>query len=363
MSLSQTRARGTKDELVPLDDDTSDIEKTREKEAIKPPTNQTASEQLWSETLRICAVVGFYFFVSISMVFLNKNLMHQDFEFPLFITWYQLVVAIGCMWTLHHLGKHIDTFSMIPPIQFDTTVAKKVLPLACVFVGMISFNNLCLMYVEVTFYQVARSLTICFTIVFTYFILNDMTSAPAIQASAVVMTGFIIGSVGEVHFSWLGIIFGVISSAFVSLYGIYVKKVMPAVENDQWRLSMYNTLLSILLMFPTIVISGEASKLMECELLYETSTWVSMTITGVVGYLINIAVFLQIKYTSPLTNNISGTLKACVQTLFAMLIYRNPISSLNALGIILVILGSFWYSHIRYSEMKQKAAAQPSDKK
>jgi len=77
-----------------------------------------------------------------------------------------------------------------------------------------------------------------------------------------------------------------------------------------------------------------------------------MTITGIFGFLINIAVFMQIKFTSPLTNNIAGTLKACVQTLLAMVIYRNPISLANAIGIVLVIFGSFWYSNVRYAEMK-----------
>ena len=43
---------------------------------------------------------------------------------------------------------------MIPPIEFDMDIAKKVVVLAGIFVGMVSFNNLCLLYVEVTFYQV-----------------------------------------------------------------------------------------------------------------------------------------------------------------------------------------------------------------
>jgi GDP-fucose transporter C1 len=253
---------------------------------------------------------------------------------------------------LGELGKSVPSISMIPPLEFDWEIAKKVMPLTVVFVGMISFNNLCLLYVEVTFYQVVRSTTICFTIVFTYLILGQTTSRKAINASAVVMLGFLIGSVGEAHFSWLGVIFGVISSAFVSLYSIYVKKIMSVVNNDQWRLLIYNTILSIFFMFPTIYIAGETKGLRETDLLYELSTWVSMTVTGIFGFLINIAVFLQIKYTSPLTNNISGTLKACLQTIFAILIYRNPITFVNALGIILVIAGSFWYSNVRYAEMR-----------
>jgi hypothetical protein len=40
-----------------------------------------------------------------------------------------------------------------------------------------------------------------------------------------------------------------------------------------------------------------------------SGTWWWLSVAGIFGFLINIAVFLQIKHTSPLTNNISGTLK------------------------------------------------------
>jgi GDP-fucose transporter C1 len=130
------------------------------------------------------------------------------------------------------------------------------------------------------------------------------------------------GSIGEVNFSWMGVLFGVTSSAFVSLYGIYVKKVLPVVEKNEWfkivcfelfylcrKLLLYNNVVSAVFMIPFIVVSGEYSGIMASEVTYEFSTWVNLTITGVFGFLINIAVFLQIKYTSPLTNNISGTVK------------------------------------------------------
>lgn len=316
--------------------------------------NARSRDQL-SESVRIFLVVAFYFVISIALVFLNKNIMVKDFEFPLFITWWQLVVAIVSVWILGIVGRSVPAVSMIPPMEFNIEIAKKIAPLALCFVGMVSFNNLCLLYVEVTFYQVARSLTICFSLVFTYTILHQTTSWPAVRACFVVMIGFIIGSIGELHFSWLGVIFGVTSSAFVALYGIYVKKVMPFVDGDQWRLLIYNTILSIFFMIPVIFIGGEVDGLLASELFYLSGTWVNMTITGIFGFVLNIAVFLQIKYTSPLTNNISGTLKACVQTLLAMLVYRNPISLMNGLGIFLVIFGSFWYSNIRYMEMKQNA--------
>ena len=46
-------------------------------------------------------------------------------------------------------------FSIIPPYEFNMVIAKRVAPLTFVYVGMLVLNNLCLKYVEVTFYQVS----------------------------------------------------------------------------------------------------------------------------------------------------------------------------------------------------------------
>jgi len=147
--------------------------------------------------------------------------------------------------------------------------------------------------------------------------------------------------------------FGVTSSFFVALYGIFVKKVLPKTDGNEWRLLSYNTALSIPMLLPIVIISGELSGLSEEPLIYDSEFWIVMTITGVFGYLISLAIFLQIKLTSPLTNTISGTVKACVQTILSVLIWNNDITFTNGLGIALVIGGSFWYGMIRYYEMRK----------
>jgi hypothetical protein len=48
----------------------------------------------------------------------------------------------------------------------------------------------------------------------------------------------------------------------------------------------------------------------------EPSFWMVMTVTAAAGFLINVAIFLQIKVTTPLTNTISGTAKVCVRVWF-----------------------------------------------
>lgn len=47
-------------------------------------------------------------------------------------------------------------------------------------------------------------------------------------------SGFVIGSVGEVNFQWMGLFAGVVSSAAVAYYGIAIKKALPYVGGSQW---------------------------------------------------------------------------------------------------------------------------------
>ena len=55
---------------------------------------------------------------------------------------------------------------------------------------------------------------------------------------------------------------------------------------------------------------------------------------------------MQVKATSPLTHNISGTAKAAVQSLMAFYIWGNKATFKGVLGIFLVIFGSGLYTGI-----------------
>eukprot|EP01130_Rhizamoeba_saxonica_P013381 TRINITY_DN5711_c0_g1_i1.p1 TRINITY_DN5711_c0_g1~~TRINITY_DN5711_c0_g1_i1.p1 ORF type:complete len:142 (+),score=2.61 TRINITY_DN5711_c0_g1_i1:40-465(+) len=112
-------------------------------------------------TLTIVGVVSFYFCISLSLVFLNKALMKGlEFPYPLFISWYQLIIAQVAIVVFGWLGQRIKIFPLylFAPWEWDTQIARKVLPLSLVFVAMLSFNNICLQHVEVSMYQVYMAL-------------------------------------------------------------------------------------------------------------------------------------------------------------------------------------------------------------
>lgn len=304
----------------------------------------------------IFMAVAFYWVISISMVFINKTLLSghdTKIDAPLFITWYQCICTVFSCYVLGALG-----FSNIPKFEVKKDVLRQIVPLSCVFTAMIVFNNLCLKYVEVSFYQVARSLTIVFNVIFDFIVLGQRTSLPAIGCCALVVSGFLLGNKEELRWSLQGVLFGVASSFFVAMNAIYMKKKFPLVDNNPWKLTLYNNINASVLFIPLIFLAGEPQFIIMSENIQKFSFWFMMTIAGSLGVLISFATAAQVKYTSPLTHNVSATAKAAAQTVIALMWYRNPITAMGGASVAIVLLGSLAYTLVRRSELKKKLADQ-----
>ncbi|KAJ1404038.1 hypothetical protein B484DRAFT_298238, partial [Ochromonadaceae sp. CCMP2298] len=154
-----------------------------------------------------------------------------------------------------------------------------------------------------------------------------------------ISVGFGVGIQGEIDFSLVGTAAGVLSSVFVSLNSIYTSKMLPAVDNDKSKLLFYNNLNAALLFLPLIGLF-EAQVILESkDKLMSVFFWASMSVTGAMGFAIGLVTVMQVKATSPLTHNISGTAKAAVQSLMAFYIWGNEATFKGIMGIALVIFG------------------------
>ena len=78
------------------------------------------------------------------------------------------VTAAACYAAVQFFGGDKTKGQLSP-----TTIIKQVMPLSVVFVSMITFNNLCLKNVGISFYYISRSLTTVFNVLLTYTILGE----------------------------------------------------------------------------------------------------------------------------------------------------------------------------------------------
>jgi GDP-fucose transporter C1 len=318
------------------------------------------AEEVRRKTLQSAAAVSFYMTVSIALVFLNRLVLTGKTEKAgaLFVSWYQFVVAYVLILVITAFFPNVPLLNLFPPIQYKWDLVVKVIPVSIAYLLMIGFNNKCLEYVSVSAYQIVRSLTIVFNIVLTYFVLGEATSVRAILACLGVVVGFFFGVEGEIGLSVRGSVYGVLSSVCVASYSIVVKRVMALLDNNEYLLIEYNTPIAILALVPFVWYSGEFEVLTQGRSL---RFWLLQTLAGVVGFVINIAIFLNIKYTSPLTHNLSGTVKACLQTLLAFVFFPGSeiMTVMKFIGTILVIGFSGVYAYVRKQEMAKKIIEQP----
>lgn len=317
--------------------------------------------------LQIALVVSLYWVTSISMVFLNKYLLDSpslQLDTPIFVTFYQcLVTALLCK-GLSTLATCWPGAVDFPTLHLDLRVARSILPLSVVFIGMITFNNLCLKYVGVAFYNVGRSLTTVFNVLLSYLLLKQTTSFYALLTCGTIIGGFWLGvdqEGAEGTLSWTGTVFGVLASLCVSLNAIYTKKVLPAVDGSIWRLTFYNNVNACILFLPLLLLLGELRALHHFPLLTSAHFWGMMTLGGLFGFAIGYVTGLQIKFTSPLTHNVSGTAKACAQTVLAVLYYEDTKSFLWWASNMMVLGGSFAYTWVRGWEMKTQEDPNPKE--
>uniref|UniRef100_A0A1I8H0M7 TPT domain-containing protein n=1 Tax=Macrostomum lignano TaxID=282301 RepID=A0A1I8H0M7_9PLAT len=337
---------------------------------------QQHSISFMTQSTRIFAVVAAYWVVSISLVFLNKYLLSSDelkLDAPYFVTWFQCLVSLVLCYLLAGLAHLVPMCFSFPSVARNPTlkifrlnshpihhkirlqVCRKVAPLSFIFVAMVTFNNLCLKDVGISFYYAGRSFTTVFNALLSYVILGQTTSLKAIICCGFIIVGFLLGMDQEKvsgSLSVSGVVYGLLASLFVALNAIYTKKVLPAVDNNVWKLTLYNNLNAVLIFLPLLVLTGDAGAVAGSQLISSAAFWLVMLASGVLGFAIGYVTGLQIQFTSPLTHNVSGTAKSCAQTVLGYLAYREVKTGLWWLSNVIVLTASFAYALVKRQEMR-----------
>ena len=243
----------------------------------------------------------------------------------------------------------------------------------------------------------ARALILPFTVALTRLLLGTTFSATVLGACAVVFVGFLVGVRGEVDPSLVGVVFGVASSVTTAFHAIIIKRSLAVVDDQTLVLAYYNNVLTAVYLVPVVLLAGERALLADVIGLRVSTTFLVGTVVavrcdgcdggrlacrngrlterarvgfgdgrvgslasppqGVFGFLINVAGFLQIKVTSPVTHMISSALRGVLQTLVAVVCFGDVVSAGNAVGIALVLAGSSWYTWARHHESQAQPGA------
>ncbi|KAH9329855.1 hypothetical protein KI387_001963, partial [Taxus chinensis] len=70
--------------------------------------------------------------------------------------------------------------------------------------------------------------------------------------------------------------------------------------------------------------------------------------SGIFAFCLNFSIFYVIHSTTAVTFNVAGNMKVAVAIMVSWLIFRNPISILNAAGCAITLLGCTFYGYVRH---------------
>lgn len=296
-----------------------------------------------NKTLQLALVFGFWYFQNIVFNIYNKKVLNI-FPFPWLLASFQLFcgsVFMLILWStkLQSCPKISKSFiiALLGPALFHTIGHIS----ACV-----SFSK-----VAVSFTHVIKSAEPVFTVVFSS-VLGDTYPLPVWLSIIPIVLGCSLAAVTEVSFNFGGLWGALISNVGFVLRNIYSKKSLQNFkEVDGLNLYGWITIISTLYLFP-VAIFVEGSQWVggyykAIETIGKPSTfYLWVMVSGVFYHLYNQSSYQALDDISPLTFSVGNTMKRVVVIIATVLVFKNPVRPLNALGSAIAIFGTFLYSQV-----------------
>ncbi|KAI9771389.1 MAG: hypothetical protein M1839_002812 [Geoglossum umbratile] len=218
-------------------------------------------------------------------------------------------------------------------LEFEWVVARQVLLLAAVFVGKVVLSNLSYASATLEMYTAVRIGVVPMSFFLNAFLSRTSYSISTLSSAITATLNLLIASIRPNDpFVWESIVAGVFSSLFVALHPILLLRTyrnLVVMQNPQvddfaafnsnsliaadlgcskeetragWRILHYTSLLSIFMLLPIVLFSGEIGNISRnCYFLDVPFFWFLMLCGGIGSWSVFFSTLLFTKATSPLT--------------------------------------------------------------
>ncbi|KAF9700702.1 hypothetical protein EKO04_001640 [Ascochyta lentis] len=264
--------------------------------------------------------------------------------------------------------------------EFDMNIAKQVLPLAVVFVVKVLLSNFSFAYAPLPVYQLARIGVTPLSLVLSCVLHKDSFSGSTLSAALIATLNLFFATLrSNVRVTWESIVAGVFSSFFAALYPILLLRTYRTLlaglvppgdllsgyptgrgESEDggnreetrayYRTLHYTSLLSIALLTPIVLLSGELRNIYHNIPFLDVPFFWLMIWCGAIGsWAVFSSTLVLVKATSPLTATFVNVPRSAVQlTLLSM--FKMPAHSW--VGVALCWAASVWYAASRRTESR-----------
>ncbi|XP_002723859.1 solute carrier family 35 member E2B [Oryctolagus cuniculus] len=305
-----------------------------------------------------------WFFLSFCTLFLNKYILSLLEGEPSMLGAVQMLSTtfIGCVKVFVPccLYQHKARLSY-PPNFITTMLFVGLMRFATVVLGLVSLKN-----VAVSFAETVKSSAPIFTVIMSRMILGEYTGLLVNLALIPVMGGLALCTATEISFNVLGFSAALSTNIMDCLQNVFSKKLL---SGDKYRFSapelqFYTSAAAVALLIPAwiflmdVPVIGRSGK----SFSYSQDVVLLLLMDGVLFHLQSVTAYALMGKISPVTFSVASTVKHALSIWLSIIVFGNRITSLSAIGTILVTVGVLLYNKARQyqQEAMQSLAAAAS---
>uniref|UniRef100_A0A452GYI9 Sugar phosphate transporter domain-containing protein n=1 Tax=Gopherus agassizii TaxID=38772 RepID=A0A452GYI9_9SAUR len=308
-----------------------------------------------------------WFFFSFCTLFLNKYILSLLEGEPSMLGAVQMLSTtfIGCikMFVPCCLYQHKTRISY-PPNFIMTMLFVGLMRFATVVLGLVSLKN-----VAVSFAETVKSSAPIFTVIMSRMILGEYTGLLVNLSLIPVMGGLALCTATEISFNILGFSAALSTNIMDCLQNVFSKKLL---SGDKYRFSapelqFYTSAAAVVMLIPAwiffmdVPVIGKSGR----RFSYNQDVIVLLLIDGVLFHLQSVTAYALMGKISPVTFSVASTVKHALSIWLSIIVFGNKITSLSAIGTVLVTIGVLLYNKAKQHQQETiqslaVAAPQPS---
>ncbi|KAL0369255.1 UNVERIFIED_CONTAM: GDP-mannose transporter GONST5 [Sesamum calycinum] len=293
----------------------------------------------WSVIRSILAIIQWWGF-NVTVIIMNKWIFQKfrnvnlamvlrlmgiscaklDFKFPL---------SVSC---IHFISSSIGAYLVIKVLKLKPLITvdpedrwRRIFPMSFIFCINIVLGNVSLRYIPVSFMQTIKSFTPATTVILQWLIWKKYFDWRIWASLIPIVGGILLTSITELSFNMLGFCAALFGCLATSTKTILAESLLHGYKFDRTRVMEW---------------------VYTCPSLF--TSLVIIFGSGVLAFCLNFSIFYVIHSTTAVTFNVAGNLKVAVAVTCSWLIFRNPISLMNAVGCSITLVGCTFYGYVRH---------------
>ncbi|USW55917.1 Putative sugar phosphate transporter domain-containing protein [Septoria linicola] len=311
-------------------------------EDVLPTVNPDAEKsQPPKASLHPAFYIATWISLSSSVIIFNKWILDTaGFKFPIVLTTWHLAFATLMTQILARTTGVLDSRKKVP--MTGKIYLRAIVPIGLMFSLSLICGNLTYLYLSVSFIQMLKATTPVAVLIASWIFGVAPVNFKTLGNVSFIVIGVVIASYGEIQFNMTGFLYQVGGIIFEATRLVMVQRLLSSAEFKMDPLvSLYYFAPACAVMNGLTALVVEVPRLTLADV--EKVGYLTLVINAMIAFLLNVSVVFLIGKTSSLVMTLSGVLKDILLVVASIMIFRDPVSGIQAFGYSIALGGLVYY--------------------